>query len=354
MKDNKFIIRCIIYSILILLTSILSFFVLKKGFNDKQVVNINLNEQSNVDYKVYLKENKYFEGKFLTKDNANNNMYFITSLIDYVDLDFSYNLKFDKKVSGVASYYVKAVVEANKLNDASGKYWSKEYNLTDIKTVTTNDNAIDIKENVAVDYDKYNNLLTGFKQQYGLSVDGLLKIILVVDNKLLNEDLTNDINRKQEVTFSIPLSQLAVQATVNSSNDITNDTISEINRVTSIKYVFFKVFGLLFVAVDVLFMMGLSNSIQKYKLHNLYNITLKKILSSYDSIVVDVKNKLDTSNYDVAYVKSFEELLDAHNEVRMPINFYESETKSSCEFYLINDKFAWVYRLEDKKLKHNR
>lgn len=355
MKDSKFAIKCVIFSILIFAVSILSFYIIKNNFNAKKVININIEEKKTVDYKVYLKENNYFDGEYLSKENAIDNMYFITSLIKFLDLKFTYSFKLDSDVSGISTYYIKAIVEANKANDLSGKYWSKEFNLTDVKTANIVDNSVLIDESIKIDYDKYNDLLTGFKKQYGLAADGVLKVVLVVDNLAINDELTNDIKRNSQVTFSIPLSQLAVQAVVDSNDgSVVKDNVVEETRINSVSNLLLKVFGLFLVIIDLLLMICLSNTIQKYKLRNLYRLTVKKILSSYDNIIVTVNNKPDLSEYNVVYVKNFDELLDAHNEVRMPINYYESSGKYKCEFYLISEKFAWVYRLEDKNMKRNR
>ena len=46
---------------------------------------VNYVENSSIDYKVYLKKNNYFDTPFLEKNKV-----YITSLIDYIDIDFSY------------------------------------------------------------------------------------------------------------------------------------------------------------------------------------------------------------------------------------------------------------------------
>ena len=50
-------------------------------------------------------------------------------------------------------------------------------------------------------------------------------------------------------------------------------------------------------------------------------------------------------------VKSFEELIDAHSEIRMPINYYNSDESSM--FVLFNDKTAWVYVLSKRRIKRS-
>ena len=62
-------------------------------------------------------------------------------------------------------------------------------------------------------------------------------------------------------------------------------------------------------------------------------------------IIVNIDKFPTLSNYNVIEVTSFEELLDAHSEVRMPINFYKYNSKV-CYFILMNDNTIWKYTIK--------
>jgi len=88
---------------------------------------------------------------------------------------------------------------------------------------------------------------------------------------------------------------------------------------------------------------------------------LKKILNTYDSIIVTLQSKPDFKKYNEISVASFEELIDAHSEVRMPINYYQDEHRRRSYFTLINGNEIYTYTLkadveeekanEEKKIK---
>ena len=78
---------------------------------------------------------------------------------------------------------------------------------------------------------------------------------------------------------------------------------------------------------------------------NAFENTINKYLDTYDSIIVNIDKFPTLSNYNVIEVSSFEELLDAHSEVRMPINFYKYNSKT-CYFILMNDKTVWKYTMK--------
>ena len=64
----------------------LSMIFLKNALATKKYTSLYYNEKSNLDYKVYLKENPYFDEPYLGKGNQ-----YIATLIDYVDVTFNYN-----------------------------------------------------------------------------------------------------------------------------------------------------------------------------------------------------------------------------------------------------------------------
>ena len=75
----------LIFIIIIVSIITLSFFLMYFNKNKKQY--INYNEKSNVDYNVFLKDNDFFEDKYLRKGNQ-----YIASLIDYINVDFNYRI----------------------------------------------------------------------------------------------------------------------------------------------------------------------------------------------------------------------------------------------------------------------
>ena len=80
---------------------------------------------------------------------------------------------------------------------------------------------------------------------------------------------------------------------------------------------------------------------------SLYSRKLKKILNTYDSIIVNVETLPKTSDLSVVNVTTFEELVDAQMEVRLPINFKEDTKKHIAKFVLVRNNLAWIYTLEE-------
>lgn len=163
------------------------------GFRNYDEHIVNYKEDSKIDYKVYLKPNDFFAEDFLPQG-----MSYVTSLIDFLRLDFNYNLDLDEKVSGNYSYYIKGTVTANRENSDS-KFYTKDYILKDVKTESYTDKEnINIKDSIDVDYDIYNNVLTSFRDEYGVQMDGNLKVSLIVENNVKNSVSGESVSLKNE------------------------------------------------------------------------------------------------------------------------------------------------------------
>ena len=109
------------------------------------------------------------------------------------------------------------------------------------------------------------------------------------------------------------------------------------------------IFGIIYIiAAVVCFMLFLYFTKRRNDQHK-YHSTLKKILSTYDAIIVNVKTLPDLAKYQVINVSSFEELLDAHSEVRMPINFFKGVDRSY--FILLSENTAWQYVMKRRNIE---
>lgn len=340
MNQRKKIFVYIFISIVIFITSFLLF---KKSMSNYSQDMVNYVENSSIDYKVYLKKNNYFDSPFLEKNKV-----YITSLIDYIDIDFSYNLKFDSKRSGRYVYYIKGIMSAN-VSNTDKDYWQKNYNILKL-TEETYDNVdnINLNKNIKIDYVKYNKLLLKFKEEFKLTMDGSFKAVLCIDNYIKSSD-GSELLKTTVTDLEIPLTKATIEVPIkvneiNNSSKLYGDLVynnSTFNNILKISSIVLFVLGLLLISYSVF---KLVRSFEKL---SSYNKELKKILKTYDGIIVNVKSVPNYSLTKVINVNSFSELLDAHSEIRQPITFFEKDKKAI--FTLINNNVMWKYVLKDLK-----
>ena len=83
--------------------------------------NFELQENTIIDVQKYKKE---------TPRSTKNELQEVQELDgNYIDINYSYLIKFNKIMSGSYTYYIKGIVSANKPNGEDGFYWQKEYLL---------------------------------------------------------------------------------------------------------------------------------------------------------------------------------------------------------------------------------
>ncbi len=314
------------------------------GINDKKIININYEENNSINYKVYLKENKFFETPYLEENRT-----YIASLIDYIDADFHYEIKYNRPFTGHIKYKYVAVLQANKKNSA-GYYWNKEYDLSEEKSLDIEKNTnVVITDNVKVDYAKYNNILNQFKKAYNLETNSELKIVMRVVNTADFEKIDHPVDINSEIGLTIPLLEQAIDVSINKEANNNKNVLTIREKSHRLAYLIFKITGGVLLFTSMLGMINTTKYSRRFRKSHTYILALDKILKNYDSIIANVKNLPDISSYKKIEVDKFEELLDVYNEVRMPINYYQDEKDKKSTFIIINNDVAWIYHLKDNK-----
>ena len=140
-------IRYSILSILFLLLLLSSYLIISGMFpkkDNKPYYNYKINR--NIDYKVYLKPNDFYEEKFLPK-----NKQYTSELIDYIDIDLSYLFNGSKITNMNYDYDVSATIVGEYENTSSGKseIWTKKYVILEKQTKQIFDTtSFDINQNL--------------------------------------------------------------------------------------------------------------------------------------------------------------------------------------------------------------
>ena len=333
--------KLILVAVISAMFSFLALNLARFGFRNYDVREVKYNEDSKINYQVYLKPNDFFQDEFLPE-----NMSYVTSLIDYIKLNFSYKLKFSNKVSGSYSYYIKGVTTANR-EDSESKFYTREYMLNDVKTESfDNTNNINVDETIDVDYDIYNDVLVNFRDEYGVQMDGNFRVVLVLEASIKDEVSGEEVTKKSEMEINIPLTTLTIEVPIEADNK-SNDgvIISKKMEKQGIIYIAGRVLAIVcyFIAfITLLYFIYLTYL--SFKLENAYSKKLKKILKVYDGIIVNVKKKPKIDENKVISVSSFEELIDAHGEVRNPINYITE--RDGALFLLVSESYIYSYKLK--------
>lgn len=328
-------ISMLICFVFLLLTVLFSF----KAFNFNESEIINYQENSDLDYKVYLKDNDFYDNDYLEK-----NMLYVASLIDNIVVDFNYFFNIDKNVNINFNYDIVAKLSINNLND-NKKYFEKEYVLKDTKNVQIlENNNYKLFEQVKIDYDYYNLLANNFKKSYGLNAESKLQINLRIKKDSLDEN--EILNDQSLMSLVIPLSEKSVDIKMD-YNEIDNFSYMISNKHVFLDNILYCIITVICLIILILFGVKFIKliSLIRNKKSN-YDKYISKIMNEYDRLIVEILTSPNFEKNNVIKVYKFEELLDVRDNLKLPILYYNVVKHHKCYFYVKHNRDIYLLTIK--------
>ena len=343
-RKNIFSYTCIIIAFLIL--SFLFFFLYVYTNKDYY---IKYDESSNIDYKVYLKENEFFDEKYLGK-----NKNYIASLIDYIDTEFNYKISLhDPEGEFKYSYRIEAEVNVKEKNGNYSLYNFKEEILKKIEKSSHGNSTADINENVIIDYNRYNDLIKSFVKTYSLDdTESTITLRMYVTVLGTCEDFEENKSNESVMSIEIPLTTKTMNVEI--SNDLieTEDNIMACKKSESINLIYLLI-GSIMSLVFVFYIVVLVRYIVKTRTaEDIYHKELKKILNNYHSYIQKINNEFDVTKYQKLRVDTFTDMLEIRDTLQQPILMVENKQKDGVYFIIpSNTKILYTYGLKLSDIK---
>lgn len=332
--------------ILFVIFIVLSAFVAIKMFSYENSKTINYKEKENLNYKVYLKENDYYEDEYLSEG-----MRYVASLIDNIDINFNYDFSIEEAIDLNFDYKIIGELFISSSN-GNTNYLTRKYTLLESKHASiNNDKHYNIQENVVIDYDHYNSLANGFKSSFAVDTNSYLKVSLVIDKS--NSDY-KELQNNSEYTMTIPLSQSAIEIAFDSDNkDISNSIKADAKLVVN-KYA-------LIIAI-VCFLVAIVNAVKTIRLlvmvprkKSEYDKFIDRVLREYDRLIVETTTGVKQEDGHIMNVLTFEELLDVRDNLKLPIMYYNIVAHQKCCFYVKHNDDIYLLKVKavDMELANN-
>lgn len=309
----------------------------------KQEPVVEYHEIGDIDYKIYLKENDHYPQKYLEKG-----MEYVASIISTVNPNFTYELHLDDTLDITYSYKIVGTLLISKDSESKPLY-TKTINFTSKPSTNVITNFLSLNENIIIDYDEYNSLVNKYKKDFGISANS--KLILKMDIDIVGKHANNDeqlaLNRTLQMT--IPLSEQTIQVSIDTGKINNNGAIFTKGSITINNIIMFIVSIISLIIVLLLLITSIKIYI-KFKKRNIYYITLDKYITEYDNIIVNgsyKKTNIDEDNYEsIVSIENFSELIDAAQNLSLPILFYEVIPGELSFFIIINNKTLYKYTLD--------
>lgn len=174
-----------------------------KNYFSFKIRNVELLENSNVSYKVYLRNSTFFDGNDKKQYNFN--------MIDKIKAKFNYEVSFNKYVRYSSKYFLKANIVTT---DSQGKILNNSSTrITDEIDVKDTGFKINFSKNIEINCEQYYGYGKTIKSNFPTASNVLLKITLYVD--LFDEKL-------ELSSLEIPLNDGMIEIKDNNINDRKN------------------------------------------------------------------------------------------------------------------------------------
>ncbi len=323
---------------------ILGFILFVSSISIKARSSVLYRQVSNLDYKVYLKQNDYYKEPYLNK-----NMRYIASLIDNVDVNFNYNFMVNQNINYKYTYYIKADVTVADSEDKTKVIYSKSDKLTDYKTVVKdNSTGFTINENIKVNYADYNDLVKAFKSSYAISASSNLVLSLHVGIEDGKGNIIKNIDSNDVMKLTVPLTEQMINISMD-YNEVNNSDNARIYKDFSISNNVTLILSIISIIISIVFIVRLLLFLKKTtSKKTVYDTTLSRILREYDRVIVNSKKMVNISE-DVIDVKNFNELLDVRDNLEKPIIFSEIHKGQKSVFIVrtANETYRYILKLVD-------
>lgn len=325
-----------ILTIAVLISALVSVQLEKKYY-------IGYREGGSIDYNVFLKDNEFFEGTHLSKDQS-----YIASLIDKIIADFRYEIDMDADdVNYRYSYSIKSRLEIVDNTSKVAIFNPERVLVSADNRLQSSSSRLNINEIVVINYDEYNDLANKFLETYSLtSTTSNIVVTLEVD---VLSDCTAFAGSAVDTYTSelrIPLTTKTVNIKMTSA--VPSDEAKMIACTRGTGSEAFKTTAIVLGVVDVLAILLLAAFIYLTRTPDItYTARVKKILSQYKSYIQRINNAFETGGYQLIFVDTFDEMLEIRDTIQAPVLMFENEDKTCTKFMIPTDsKLLYIYKIE--------
>lgn len=342
-KRRKHKIKLFLLSMLMFVIALI-LVVIYNSFNKAHY--INYTEDAKIKYRVNLEENDFYKENYI-EEGTN----VVASLIKDIDTNFLYNLKLDEEQECTYQYKILANIEVKEKSQINPIYELEEELISkESKTLKTNN--IEIIENITINYDEYNDKIKQFISFYEL--DNITsKLTLNMYIEVINEYNGQQVNKDKNVlALEIPLTTKTVNISMDSKAvENAGELLIQKGKYTNIEFLIITAI-IIGVTGLIIFIKLIKYIMDTKSAEKMYEQEIKRILFDYKNYIQKVTTELDTSNYKVLYVKSFDEILLTRITVQSSIIMYQ-ENEQKTKFMIRDGEILFVYILGVQEIRND-
>lgn len=306
-------------------------------FNKNKTEYISYNENGKIKYEVALKENDFFDNKYLEENSQ-----YIAALVDHINADFKYNAKLPEDYNYDMKYKVMSNISVFDKETNRPLYESNDSIIDELEVKSGSSLMID--ENVKIDYKKYNDLINEFVKVYNLkNVTSKLSVNLFVE--IIEQDLKIKTYDTPVLTMDIPLTTntIAIDVTDKIQTEKENSIVLPNNNKDTVLW---RNLAIIIFAIDaclwicfIIYVLATATDEDKYKAN------LRKILNSYGSYISKIEDEFNMDGYQILKVSNFIDLLEIRDTIHVPIIMIENKEQMVTCFAIPSNEILYFYSL---------
>ena len=264
-------------------------------------------------------------------------MLYVASLIDHIDVDFNYNFMIDKNTSVDFTY---DIIGKLVIADANGKsvFYEKEYTLLESATDSMDNNSTyQLAKSVSIYYPYYNSLANQFRINYGVDTTSNLTVYFKIKQNNDKAKETFVLNNDSVMSVTIPLSEKAVDIKldyneINDNKEVLDNSVVMVSNYLYIGLGILSILISLYSVVKLLRFVGYS--IVKKSNYDKY---INKLLKEYDRLIIETTTPPLLKDHNIIKINKFQELLDARDNLKLPVKYYVVSKHQKCYFYITHN-----------------
>ena len=328
-------------AIVVLVTLALSTFLLYVRLDQTQY--IEYVENSGIDYKVQYKENDFFDDEWIDKNQS-----YISSLIENISADFKYSMDIASSNMDIQyEYWIDAKLLINSKNGGTSYYTVEDHILGMKSVLSKNKSKINIKETVAIDYVKYNEIARSFITTYGLKdATSVLSVTLYVKTECSCEGFSNNCTNSYSSTLNIPMAEDTFS--ISSTQSSPANTVKSFEYQGLVNRTVFLVIAIVCASLALLVAVGLVVFLHLTRNEDItYASRVRKILSAYGSFIQRAAGEFDCDGYQIVMIKTFTEMLGIRDTIQSPVLMFENKDETMTRFFIpTNTKILYVFEIK--------
>ncbi len=331
----------IVAIILLAAVALVSFLVYNR-MNSTQY--IEYTEAASVDYKVQYKNNEFFDGEWIDKDQS-----YISSLVNGIAADFEYKMdtesaemKFDYKYAINAKLVIASKIEGT-------PYYTFEENIIPAKSGRIeNRDYLEIRESAIIDFVKFDEIARRFVDKYGL--DGTALCTLEVSLDVNSECGNNGFAEINKVVYStalvVPLATDTFNIHRSSSAPDNEPKALEYNGAAERNFFLVMSSSTAFMSVLLIFVLFVYLHLTKNE-DIAYASKVRKILRDYASFIQRIEGEFDVEGYQIVNIKTFVEMLGIRDTIQSPVLMSENNDETMTRFFIPTPtKLLYVFEIK--------